>query len=144
MKKMLVLIVILFIAGCNEDEKPSNIKPIEQQLIPLDPNWAIAYGDSEQSHLTYAVAINRHNQLQIVKIINQHHPKPDPNEVTLLQRIEALEKAAIPDVNAALLIDRVEKLEEFNIKTKSSLIEAAERDILLAKVLMEMPIDEAE
>jgi len=99
MKKMLLVLMLVFIVtGCSEAQKTvaiSNIKPLEQQFIQPNQEWLDAYGDSFESKVAFNFAVHRNNELVIAKTINNLHPKVDPNETTLEERVKYLEDNAI-------------------------------------------------
>ena len=101
----------LLLAGCNEEQRipQANIKPLDQQLVPTDPNWIRVYGDTQKTRIVYNLAvlnneknISRNNEILIANMISMMHPTDvnDPNN--LKARIEKLEAR---DMNDLLVLE---------------------------------------
>ncbi len=91
---------LMTLTGCNEVQKipQTSIKPLNQQLIPTDPNWIRAYGDTLETQIVFNLAVmrndinvSRKNELVIANVMNKMH-SIDPNDPNNLKlRIEKLE-----------------------------------------------------
>jgi hypothetical protein len=80
MKKFLVLVTLLLIAGCTP-EKPSVINTLQ----PVNSEWKAKYGDSDDSRIVYNIALCRDVINQHAKIINNQNAAlkmilAEPNE----------------------------------------------------------------
>lgn len=104
MKKRELLVVSVILAalaimfcGCNEAQKApqSNIKSLNQQLLPAPQEWKDAYGDALETQIAYNLVVLRNNDMVIAGTMNILHPADanDPNNLKV--RIEALEANAI-------------------------------------------------
>ena len=97
---LFVVFIALCLVGCQEVQKipQTSIKPLNQLLIPTDPNWIRAYGDTLKTQIVFNLAvmrndigISRKNELVIASVMNRIH-SVDPNDPNNLKlRIEKLE-----------------------------------------------------
>lgn len=103
MKKVIVVLSMLFFAGCDEGVVktkvlPPDIRPLSQQMTPASQEWKDAYGDTLENQIIFNLAVLRNNDMVIAKTINNLHPPIDANLPTLESRVKNLEdNKIIPD-----------------------------------------------
>ena len=78
MKKLLLVVLLLAVVGCNEAQK-TPVKSVGDHLIPTRQDWKDTYGDTIDTRVAYNLALIRNDQRRIFQRINNLHPDVDPN-----------------------------------------------------------------
>ena len=91
MKKLMLIVcaIVLLAAGCQEEQRNPNYKPLNELITPARQDWKDAYGDTLQTQMMFNLAVLRFNDIEIAKAIRGNQVamniridnlEPDPNE----------------------------------------------------------------
>ncbi len=88
---ILVVSLLGFVSGCNEQQVVDGVKPLSGHLIPTKQEWKDTYGDNIGTQTAFNLAVIRYDQQQIFNLVQSYHPPIDPNEVVDVNEVSIKE-----------------------------------------------------
>ncbi len=112
MRKVLLILILLALVGCNETQKvpetEPKIKPLNAHILPAPQKWKDAYGDTLETQLVFNAVVGGRDDkilqnaaMQIAGVIRNAHAA-DPNDVIWRESVDVRLDALEVDIPEAI------------------------------------------